>query len=149
MKLRLLVEYASHRPAPDRRALARWAQAAMTGLRRRVVAVGVRIVNEGESAALNARYRGKNKSTNVLSFPFEAPPGARTDLIGELVLCAPVIAREARAQHKSPQAHWAHMVVHGILHLLGFDHETPREAATMERREAAILRRLGFPDPYA
>jgi probable rRNA maturation factor len=149
MKLRLLVDYASRRPAPDRRTLVRWAEAALAGLRRAEVAIGVRIVNEGESAALNARYRGKGGSTNVLSFPFEAPPGLRTKMLGDLVICAPVVAREARDQGKSPQAHWAHMVVHGIMHLRGYDHQTRRDAARMERREAAILRRLGYPDPYA
>ncbi len=149
MNVRLRVDYASQRPAPDRRTLARWAQAALAGLRRRAVAIGVRIVNERESAALNARYRGKAGSTNVLSFPFEAPPGARTDLLGDLVICAPVVAREARNQGKSPRAHWAHMVVHGIMHLRGYDHRTRREAALMERREAAVLRRLGYSDPYA
>lgn len=149
MKLRLHVDYASRRPAPDRRTLARWAQAALAGLRRQAVAIGVRIVNEGESAALNARYRGKPGSTNVLSFPFEAPPGVRTEVIGDVVICAPVVAREARVQGKSPQAHWAHMLVHGIMHLRGYDHQTRHEAVLMERREAAILRRLGYPDPYA
>lgn len=149
MKLRLCVDYASKRPAPDRRLLARWAAAALAGLGRRAVAIGVRIVNEAESAALNARYRGKHGATNVLSFPFEVPPGARSAWLGDLVICAPVLAREARAQGKHPRAHWAHMVVHGILHLRGYDHRTRREAAAMERREAAILRRLGFPDPYA
>ncbi len=149
MKLRLRVDYASRRPAPARAMIARWARAALAGLRRRRAVIGVRIVNAAESAALNARYRGRPAPTNVLAFPFEAPPGARADVLGDLVICAPVVNREARAQRKDAAAHWAHMVVHGILHLRGYDHHTRREAHVMERRETAILRRLGYSDPWA
>lgn len=149
MKLKLRVDYASRRPAPARAAIVRWARAAVEGLRRSCGAIGIRIVNESESADLNARYRGRRGPTNVLAFPFEAPQGVRAHVLGDLVICAPVVNREARAQGKSAAAHWAHMVVHGILHLRGYDHHSPREAAVMERRETAVLRRLGYPDPYA
>ena len=149
MKLRLRVDYASRRPAPGRAMIARWASAAAEGLRRSVVAIGIRIVNEAEIAGLNARYRRRRGSTNVLAFPFEVPPGARSDVLGDVIICAPVVNREARAQGKLPAAHWAHMIVHGIMHLRGYDHHSAREAAVMERRETAILRRLGYPDPYS
>ena len=149
MKLRVRIDYASRRPAPGRAAIARWARAAAEGLRRSCVAIGVRIVNEAESAGLNARYRNRSGPTNVLAFPFEVPPGACADVLGDIVVCAPVVNREARAQGKSATAHWAHMVVHGIMHLRGYDHHSRRDAAVMERRETAILRRLGYPDPYS
>ena len=108
----------------------------------------VRIVDEAESQALNKQYRGIDKPTNVLSFPFEAPPQVPSDHIGDLVICAPVVEREAVEQGKSLEAHWAHMVVHGVLHLLGYDHATDEEAETMEWLEIAILGGLGFPNPY-
>lgn len=147
MKLKLRVDYASQRPAPGRAAINRWARAAAEGLRRSCVAIGIRIVNEAESAGLNARYRGRRGPTNVLAFPFDVPKGTRADVLGDLVICAPVVNREARAQGKPVAAHWAHIVVHGILHLRGYDHHSPREATVMERRETAVLRRLGYPDP--
>lgn len=149
MNLRLKVENVASGEAPATVKFSRWARAALTGMRRRSAAIGIRIVGSAESRALNRRYRGKDKPTNVLSFPYEAPPGARTEVLGDLVICAPVVRREARAEHKDEQAHWAHMVVHGILHLRGYDHNNAREAADMESREARILRRLGFPNPYA
>jgi probable rRNA maturation factor len=112
----------------------------------------VRIVGEKESAELNGRYRGKHGPTNVLSFPAEvAAPAANGELLpfGDLVICADVVEREAREQGKPLAAHWAHMVVHGTLHLKGFDHETAREARVMEARERSLLAALGFPDPYS
>ena len=109
--------------------------------------VTIRVVGSRESHALNKRYRGKDKPTNVLSFHGEPEtPGA--PVLGDLVICAPVVAREAREQRKAPRAHWAHMVVHGCLHLMGHDHERPREAARMEALEQKIMKALGFPDPY-
>lgn len=124
----------------------RWAQAAW--LQARPAEVTVRIVDEPESAELNARYRGRQGPTNVLSFPFEAPPGVPTTLIGDLVVCAPVVAREAKAQGKTPDAHWAHMLVHGMLHLQGHDHLEAAEAERMEALEREILAGLGYGDPY-
>jgi probable rRNA maturation factor len=123
----------------------RWADSVTNGEDCEVV---IRIVDEDESADLNQTYRNKPGPTNVLSFPFEAPPGISTDILGDLVICAPVVVREAGEQNKAPEAHWAHMVVHGILHLQGYDHIDDTEAAEMEAREIAILRNLGFRNPY-
>ena len=113
----------------------------------------IRVVDERESAELNSRYRGKEGSTNVLSFgsePAEAPSGAELLPYGDVVICASVVAREAREQGKPLAAHWAHMVVHGALHLQGYDHEkSARDAGIMEARERALLAELGFPDPYS
>ena len=112
------------------------------------VALGLRIVGGAESAALNNRFRRKSYPTNVLSFPFEAPPGTRSDILGDLVICAPVVRREARAQRKPVNAHWAHMVVHGILHLRGYDHRKRQDAAVMEKMEIRLLKELGYANPY-
>jgi probable rRNA maturation factor len=135
------------RAMPLNRELRAWAEAA---LGKQDVAQGlvIRVVDEAESQSLNAAFRGKDRPTNVLSFPFEGPPELADTHLGDLVICAPVVAREAREQGKTGAAHWAHMVVHGILHLLGFDHQDARSARAMEREERAILERLGFPDPY-
>ncbi len=149
MKLRLSVQYGVARAGlPADSSLRRWAHAALKGLRRRRVALGLRIVGGAESAALNGRFRRKPYSTNVLSFPFEAPPGTRSDILGDLVICAPVVRREARAQRKPVNAHWAHMVVHGILHLRGYDHRKRRDAAVMEKMEIRLLKELGYANPY-
>lgn len=149
VRLSVQVRYASDARAPARPTIARWARAALADLGRSRAALGVRIVGRVESAALNRRYRGKTGPTNVLSFPFVAPPGTRTDVLGDLVICAPVVNYEARTMTTVRTAHWAHMIVHGILHLRGYDHTTERQAAIMERKEISILGRLGFPDPYA
>lgn len=132
---------------PSDHALRRWARAALADVGGRHE-LTVRIVGVGESAALNERYRRKRGPTNVLSFPFEAPPGMSTPLLGDLVVCAEVVLREAREQGKTAPAHWAHMLVHGVLHLRGFDHMTPAEAEEMEALETEILARLGYPNPY-
>lgn len=110
--------------------------------------VSVCIVDETESRELNLRYRHQDKPTNVLSFPAEIPPELNLPLLGDLVICAPVVEREAEEQHKSLDAHWAHMVVHGTLHLLGYDHITDQEAKEMEDLETIILLQMGFPAPY-
>ena len=130
-------------PSPAR--LKAWARAAFAGAGRgrERGELALRIVGNAESRSLNRRYRNKDKPTNVLSFPSDAP-----GVLGDLVICAPVVSREAREQGKAAAAHWAHMVVHGVLHLLGFDHIRPADAKVMERRERAILARLSFPDPY-
>ncbi len=134
---------------PSRASLARWAQAALGGMRRRDVSVTMRIVGKRESAALNSQFRRKSGPTNVLSFQFETFPGIRSNLLGDVVICADVVRREAREQGKTERAHWAHMVVHGIMHLRGYDHQSNKDAAVMEARETRILRTLGFPNPYA
>jgi probable rRNA maturation factor len=144
--------YAARRPwAPRRGQFARWAEAALAGTGTRstqVLSVSVRVVGTARSRSLNARYRHKNKPTNVLSFAGAGPGADGRRYLGELVICAPVVAREARLQGKRRDAHWAHLTVHGVLHLLGFDHEDPAEARKMESREVQILDLLGFSDPY-
>jgi probable rRNA maturation factor len=162
-RLELTVTFAARRPwAPRRADFLRWAGAALAGaavadgasrpgvfrggVRR--VTMSVRVVGTARSRSLNARYRDKDRPTNVLSFGGAGRmPDGSTDL-GELVICAPIVAREASAQGKRVAAHWAHLTVHGALHLLGFDHESPREARKMEARETQILDRLGFSNPY-
>jgi probable rRNA maturation factor len=110
--------------------------------------VTIRIVDEEESHQLNHEYRGKDKPTNVLSFPFEAPPGIEMDLLGDLIICKQVVELEAKEQEKTVLAHWAHMVVHGSLHLLGYDHIEDEEAEEMESLETEIMQSMGFKDPY-
>jgi len=140
-RLRLSVQYAVRaRGLPSRAQLRRWARAALE----RDARVTVRIVGGGEARTLNHHFRGKKNPTNVLTFVMREQPR----LEGDLALCAPVIAREARAQHKSVAAHYAHLVVHGVLHLQGYNHERAQQARIMERRETQIVTRLGFPDPY-
>lgn len=108
----------------------------------------IRLVDEKESRQLNRDFRGRDRPTNVISFPFEAPAEVMLPLLGDLVICVQVVAREAAEQGKEPHAHWAHMVVHGVLHLLGYDHQNGSEAEKMERLERKILLSLDFPDPY-
>ena len=110
--------------------------------------VTVRLVDEAESRELNHTYRGKDKPTNVLSFPFEVPPGMEMSLLGDLVICRQVVEKEAQEQGKPLEAHWAHMVVHGSLHLLGYDHIEDDEAEEMEALETEIMLALGYEDPY-
>lgn len=110
--------------------------------------VTIRIVDVKESHQLNHEYRGKDKPTNVLSFPFEAPPGMEIDLLGDLIICRQVVETEAKEQNKTLQSHWAHMVVHGSLHLLGYDHIDDDEADEMEALETEIMQSMGFEDPY-
>lgn len=131
--------------APPRRELTRWVRAALGA--RRAGALALAVVGPRESRRLNARYRGHDRPTNVLSFPAPPAPGAGR-LLGDLVICPSVLAREARAQAKSLRAHWAHLVVHGTLHLLGYDHVRGADARRMERREVRVLRALGFANPY-
>jgi len=133
---------------PDDSDLRTWVTAALYGLRD-TAEVSIRVVDSEEGQALNLAYRGRDYATNVLSFPAELPAGVDLPLLGDLAICAPVVRREAAEQTKSPRAHWAHMTVHGILHLLNFDHHEDDEAARMESRERLILAGLGFPDPYA
>jgi len=108
----------------------------------------IRIVDITESQMLNHTYRGKDKPTNVLSFPFEAPAGIALPLLGDLVVCAAVVEQEARDQNKPAHAHWAHMIVHGCLHLLGYDHIEDIEAEEMESLETQLIESLGYNNPY-
>ena len=132
---------------PGAPSMRRWVRAAL-GAEHAGAELSVRIVDEPEMRALNARYRHKDYPTNVLSFPAGLPPGVDVPLLGDIVVCAPVVNREAAEQHKAARAHWAHMLVHGTLHLLGHDHERARDAAVMEALEVRILAGLKFPDPY-
>ena len=129
---------------PTRADLRRWAAEAL-GRRGAGREISVLIVGPARSRALNRRYRGHDNPTNVLSFP--APPSGGA-LLGDLVICPQVLQREAREQRKPPRAHWMHLFVHGVLHLVGYDHEQPDQARRMERREIRILRRFGVPNPY-
>lgn len=147
-RLELDVSYAARRPwAPNSRQFAKWATAALSPERRSVV-LSVRVVGLARSRSLNAHYRHKDKPTNVLSFDGAGRVPDGRYFLGELVICAPVVAQEALTQGKTLQAHWAHMTVHGVLHLLGFDHEVEPDAMKMTVREIQILDRLGFSDPY-
>jgi probable rRNA maturation factor len=165
--LQLDLSFAARRPwVPARAKVLAWVEAALAGAvgargaplaararalsgSRDQVVVSVRGVGNARSRSLNLGYRGKDRPTNVLSFegPGAMPDGSR--ILGELVICVPVVAREARAQGKSAESHWAHMIVHGVLHLLGFDHEQEPDARRMAAQEVQILDRLGFSNPYA
>ncbi len=133
--------------APAARLMARWAVAAL-GARGTGCEMALQLVSSQRMRLMNKRYRGKDKPTNVLSFPAAPAPGVRPRPLGDVLICPAVLRREAGAQGKSEQAHWAHLVVHGTLHLIGYDHEEDRDAARMERREIAVLKRLGFANPY-
>lgn len=150
LDLELGVSYAlARRGLPAAVSFRRWVAAALQGRIRRAD-LALRLVDEREGRALNRHYRGKDYATNVLSFPAELPPGVQLELpiLGDLVLCAPVVAREAREQGKPLAHHYAHLTVHGVLHLLGFDHIDAREAEAMELLERQILAELGIGDPY-
>ena len=147
VRLGLAVQYAL--PAaglPRRSDFRRWVKAALPG----PAELSLRLVDEAEGRALNHAYRGKDYATNVLSFAYGEMDDDRGSprLAGDVVLCAPVIAAEARAQGKALEAHYAHLTVHGLLHLQGYDHESEREAVIMEQRETDILKTLGYDDPY-
>jgi len=147
----LVVEVRSsvHGGVPTGRRITRWAREA-TGARGRGAELAVRVVGAAEGRRLNLLWRGRDYPTNVLSFP--APAGTRGGharrSLGDIVICSPVVAREARQQGKPLDHHWGHLVIHGALHLLGYDHEDDRDAARMERRERLLLARFGIPDPY-
>ena len=132
-------------PAPGK--LRGWISAALDG-RRAGAEVSVRVVGEEEACELNRDYRSQDKPTNVLAFPSDLPAGLGMELLGDLVLCGPLVEKEAIEQRKDLEAHWAHLVVHGTLHLVGLDHQTEAEAREMEALEVEILAELGYPDPY-
>ena len=147
--LDVAVNYAAPRAGvPAAVSFRKWVAAALKG-RIREADLAIRIVDEREGQALNRHYRGKDYATNVLSFPAELPEGVKLPLLGDLVICAPVVAREATEQGKPVAAHYAHLTVHGVLHLLGWDHEHDKDAEAMEQLEREVLAELGLPDPYA
>ena len=129
---------------PNQALLTTWISAALE----QPATVMVRFVDEEEGASLNHQYRQKNTATNVLSFPFEVETVDEMPLLGDIIICAPVIAREAELQHKALEAHYAHMIIHGILHLLGYDHLQPQQANIMEQLEIKLLSQLGYSNPY-
>lgn len=133
---------------PSKQQLHRWASLALSGRKHGEVELTIRIVDEEEGLSLNSEFRGKDYPTNVLSFPFEAPPDIDLPWLGDLVICARVVEREACEQHKAAESHWAHMVIHGCLHLLGYDHINDQDAEQMESLEQDLMATLGFPDPY-
>jgi probable rRNA maturation factor len=149
-----LQEASEHPNLPTLSQLSKWVDAALRLSRseqdshEQEYELTIRIVDEEESQELNSQYRGKDKPTNVLSFPFEAPAEIELNLLGDLVICAPVVAKEAVEQSKPEIAHWAHMVIHGTLHLQGYDHIEDDEAEVMENLEIKILSQLGYPNPY-
>ncbi len=162
MKLELDIQNAAAEPVPGKDQVHRWVSAAMDiaavetaameiaalADRPDAAELSVRFVSEDEMATLNQRYRGKPGPTNVLSFPAELPDGLPVALLGDVVACPAVVRREADQQHKTAEQHWAHMLVHGSLHLLGYDHVDSSDAQQMESLETRILASLGFPCPY-
>ncbi|MDA8944518.1 rRNA maturation RNase YbeY [Porticoccaceae bacterium] len=138
----------SSEEAPDPQSIERWIGAAI-GDQRESTELSVRIVDAEEGQALNEQFRGSTGATNVLSFPFENESPEPLPLIGDIVICAPVVAKEAREQNKALNAHWAHMMIHGVLHLLGYDHQNENDANLMESLETEIMQGLGFPPPYS
>ena len=148
--LELGVSYAApRRGVPSAASFRRWVEAALAGARyRKPAELAIHVVGRREGRSLNQQYRGKHYATNVLSFPVELPRGVSAPLLGDLVICAPVVAREAREQGKAPRDHYAHLTVHGVLHLLGHDHQNAADAAHMEGLETRILATLGIGNPY-
>lgn len=149
MNIELDLQLASEEPdIPDASLFQTWCEMAIAPYQENAE-LTIRIVDEEEGQALNAEYRHKDYATNVLSFPSELPEGMlEIPLLGDLVICAPVVAKEAKQQHKRLEAHWAHLVTHGCLHLLGFDHEQAEAADEMEALEQQLLMQQGYPDPY-
>ena len=141
-KLLLTVQYASDIPdLPTQAEFRKWARSALN----LDAEITLRLIDETEGRTLNRDYRGKDYATNVLTFPLAEEP----HLMGDIVLCVPVVLREAREQNKTSSAHFAHLTVHGVLHLRGYDHETEAEAELMETLETKIVTKLGYPDPYS
>ena len=131
---------------PDDASFQHWARAVLHD--RKPSILTIRVVDSTESADLNLRFRGKHGATNVLSFAADLPTEVDLPLLGDIIICAPLVVAEAETQGKDLTAHWAHLVVHGVLHLLGFDHQQKAQAQEMESREISMLAALGFPDPY-
>ncbi len=136
---------------PDDEQFQLWVEAALAGKPGKFT-LAIRVVDEHEAHRYNREYRDKDYATNVLSFPLELPEGLPEEIrqaqMGDLLICAPVVAREAKEQYRSEVDHWAHLTIHGVLHLLGYDHEQQAEAVLMETLETEILANLGISDPY-
>jgi probable rRNA maturation factor len=134
--------------APDPQSIERWVSAAIDN-QRDSTELSIRIVDTEEGQSLNEQFRGSTGATNVLSFPFENESPEPLPLIGDIVICAPIVLKEASEQNKTLHAHWAHMIIHGVLHLLGYDHQNETDANLMESLETEIMQGLGFPPPYS
>ena len=148
MDLEIDLQLATHEPGiPEAERIEAWARAALAGLA--AAELTVRVVSREESAELNERYRTRVGPTNVLAFASDLPPEVASPYLGDIVICAPLVAEEAAAQGKDVTAHWAHLVVHGILHLRGYGHDGDAEAEQMESLETRVLGALGYADPYA
>ena len=132
---------------PPKKLFETWANEARSPSKKKLEIV-IRIVDTKEITDLNKQYRKKNKPTNIIAFKFYPPANIKSNLLGDLVICAPVVKNEAKLQHKTQLSHWAHMTVHGVLHLLGHDHKNKEDAENMEKREVKILQKLGFKNPY-
>ena len=139
---------AGRKGVPIARSFERWVRAALIGRRKGWTEVNIVLFDEPAGRGMNRQYRGKDHATNVLSFPHEPLPGDSTGLLGDLVMCPPVITREAAKQGKRLRDHYAHLTIHGVLHLLGYDHQTAAEAGRMESLEIRILAGIGIPNPY-
>ncbi len=137
----------SRKGVPSPISFKKWAEAACKG-RIKFADIAIRVVDLKEGKAINKHYRGKDYATNVLSFPAELPEGVTLPLLGDLLICAPIVVKEAKAQKKDLNAHYAHLTIHGVLHLLGLDHEDEHEALVMEAIEREILADMGYSDPY-
>ena len=131
---------------PSDQQFEQWATAVLRG--QGEAELVIRLVDQDESRRLNEQFANRNKATNVLSFPAGLPPSIELSLLGDIVICAPLVEREAEDQNKTILAHWAHLTIHGILHLLGHDHQTEEEAADMEALETGLVQSFGYPDPY-
>lgn len=146
-----LMNVSAESATPSKTEFEFWSNAVLQELNKAKQAfeIGIRLVSEDESAELNQNFRNKSGPTNVLSFTYaDIPTGAKHNLLGDLAICSKVVIREAQEQHKPTLAHWAHMTVHGMLHLLGYDHQDNAEAIDMEELESKILLKLGYPHPY-
>ena len=151
MNIILFVDRNTHMASPSDQAIENWVCHTLTGAQshfKQTPELSIRITDEDEAATFTQTFRAKPGPTNVLSFPADLPPDAESGLLGDLVICAPLVEREAAQQAKPVEAHWAHLIIHGVLHLLGHDHQTSAEAELMERLEIDLLHHLGFPNPY-
>ena len=150
MSANVTIAYAlPRRWLPSPASFRKWVEAALTGARKRTLSeLAIRLVGTREGRTFNREYRGRDYATNVLSFPAELPRGVKLPLLGDLVICAPVVTREAAEQGKALRDHYAHLAVHGVLHLVGYDHENEKDALKMEALEQRILAGLGIADPY-
>lgn len=137
-----------YRTTPTQKQFTRWVQAALSAVNIRAKEIHIHIVSEKESARLNKFYRKKTGPTNILSFHYNTLPGIPNDSLGDLIICNNLVKKEARAQQKKLIAHWAHLTIHGVLHLLGYDHVQLRDAKKMEALEIVIMGRVGYANPY-